>query len=104
MAKSADVLALDLDSLSRLMLGGGEGGEWMLHAMPALETALEGAFSNKPAAFAILSEDMVAMPSMLEFLVRRGADIICVRPPEIHTVKHIIASVEKRMLLEQGRA
>ena len=104
MAKSADVLALDLDSLARLMLGGGEGGEWMLHAMPALETALEGAFSNKPAAFAILSEDMVAMPSMLEFLVRRGADIICVRPSEIHTVKHIIASVEKRMLLEQGRA
>ncbi len=103
LAKNADVMALDLDSLAKLMLGGGEGTDWMLHTVPALESALENALRNKPGMLSILSDDMTSIPSMLEFLVRNGADIICVGASELGTVKHIVASVEKRMLLEQGR-
>ncbi|MFO7618400.1 MAG: hypothetical protein R6W91_01900 [Thermoplasmata archaeon] len=103
LARASDVLALDLDSLARLMLGSDEGN-WLQHSIPALEGALENAFGRKPGPFAILSDDIVSMPGMLEFLVRRSADIICMGPSEVSTVKHIIASVEKRMLLEQGRA
>jgi hypothetical protein len=36
--------------------------------------------------------------------VRNRADILCVHPREVATVKHIVASVEKRILLEQGGA
>jgi hypothetical protein len=103
LAGASDVMALDLDSLAKLMLGGGDGADWLPHTVPALESALESAFNNKPGTFAIMSDDMISMPSMLEHLVRKGADIICVGAAELGTVKHIIASVEKRMLLEQGR-
>ncbi|MBU4031821.1 MAG: hypothetical protein KKD98_03370, partial [Candidatus Thermoplasmatota archaeon] len=104
LAAVSDVLLLDLDSLARLMLGADDGGDWLHYSIPALEGALETAFQRKSGTFAILSDDLVSTPSMLEFLVRHTADIICVGLSEVHTVKHIIASVEKRILLEEGRA
>ncbi|MDO9536907.1 MAG: hypothetical protein Q7J68_01140 [Thermoplasmata archaeon] len=103
LARNADILALDLESLGRLMLGGTEDGKWLPYSIQALEKALELPLQDHVGQIAILSEDIVSTPSLLEFLVRGGTEIICVRPAELGTVKHIVASVEKRMLLEQGR-
>ncbi len=106
LAKNGDVLALDLDMLGRLMLGGGEDGHWLIFSFKALEKALGEALascSEMDSNIAVLSEDLVAMPSLLEFLVRNGTQIICVMPRDLQTIRHIVASVEKRMLLEAGR-
>lgn len=106
LASKADVLALDLDMLGRLMLGGGEDGHWLIFSFQALEKALGEALedcSKSNSSIAVLSEDLVAMPSLLEFLIRNGTQILCVQPQDIHTIRHIVASVEKRMLLESGR-
>ena len=114
LASNGDVLALDLDMLGRLMLGGGEDGHWLIFSFKALEKALGEALlsvrnqkagsSGMGSTIAVLSEDLVAMPSLLEFLVRNGTQILCVVPRDLHTIRHIVASVEKRMLLETGRS
>ena len=107
LAKNGDVLALDLDMLGRLMLGGGEDGHWLIFSFKALEKALGEALascSEMDNSIAVLSEDLVAMPSLLEFLVRNGTEILCVVPRDLQTIRHIVASVEKRMLLETGRS
>ncbi len=104
LASKADVLALDLDMLGRLMLGGGEDGHWLIFSFQALEKALgEALISCSGKGIAVLSEDLIAMPSLLEFLIRNGTQILCVQPQDIQTIRHIVASVEKRMLLESGR-
>lgn len=103
LARHSDVLAMDLDSLGRLMLGATGDGNWLPYSIQALEKALEGPLRAKPGKAAVMSADLVSTPGLLEFLVRNGADVLCVRPEEVRTVKHIVASVEKRMLLEQGR-
>lgn len=109
----ADILALDLDMLGRLMLGGGEDGHWLIFSHAALEKALgeallsargheKGSASSSADTIAVLSDDLTAMPGLLEFLIRNGTGILCVRPGDIQTIRHIVASVEKRMLLERG--
>ena len=106
LASKADVLALDLDMLGRLMLGGGEDGHWLIFSHATLEKALGEALedcSKANSGIAVLSEDLIAMPSLLEFLIRNGTQILCVEPQDIQTIRHIVASVEKRMLLESGR-
>jgi len=104
LSNKADVLALDLDMLGRLMLGGGEDGHWLIFSHAALEKALgEALISCSDSEIAVISEDLVAMPSLLEFLIRKGTQILCVEPQDIQTVRHIVASVEKRMLLEGSR-
>lgn len=100
MAAHSDVLALDLDSLGRLMLGS-EPGVSAHYSVPTLEKALEQTFAQKTRPLAVISEDLVSTPGLLEFLIRKGADTICVKPAELTTVRHIAASVEKRMLLER---
>jgi len=107
LSSKADILALDLDMLGRLMLGGGEDGHWLIFSFTALEKALGEALASvreqgTNSGIAVLSQDLVAMPSLLEFLVRNGTEILCVQPRDIQTVRHIVASVEKRMLLESG--
>ena len=114
LASNGDVLALDLDMLGRLMLGGGEDGHWLIFSFKALEKALGEALlsvrnqkasnSGMGSTIAVLSEDLVAMPSLLEFLIRNGTQILCVVPRDLQTIRHIVASVEKRMLLETGRS
>jgi len=105
LANRADVLALDLDMLGRLMLGGGEAGHWLIFSFQALEKALGEALAScsGKSSIAVLSEDLVAMPSLLEFLIRNGTEILCVKPGDVQTIRHIVASVEKRMLLEIGK-
>jgi len=102
LAEMSDVLLLDMDSLGRLMLGT-DSGKWKHFSIPALEKALEQTFASKSNPLAIISEDMVSTPGLLEFLIRSGTDMLCLRPSELQTVRHIVASVEKRMLLEQGK-
>ena len=60
--------------------------------------------SGMDSSIAVLSKDLIAMPSLLEFLVRNGTEILCVVPRDLQTIQHIVASVEKRMLLETGRS
>ena len=99
-----DVLALDLDMLGRLMLGGGEDGHWLIFSHDALEKALAEALESCPdCKMAVISEDLVAMPSLLEFLIRQGVQTLIVKPGDLPTIRHIAASVERRMLLESGR-
>ena len=50
---------------------------------------------------AVMSPDLVGSPTLLELLVREGVEILCLKPEEMQTVKHIVASIEKRMLLER---
>jgi len=69
----------------------------------ALEKALAQALASKKNRIAIISDDILSTPSLLEFLVRGGADILCPSPAELNTVRHIVASVEKRMLIERER-
>jgi hypothetical protein len=102
LSEISDVLVLDLDSLGRLMLGT-DSAKWKHFSIPALEKALEQTFACKTGPIAIISEDMVSTPGLLEFLIRSGTDILCLRPSELQTVRHIVASVEKRMLMEQGK-
>jgi len=98
---AADAVALDADSLGRLMLGI-EGGSWADMSTQALERAIQPMLDSRKCPVAVLARDMVSMPTFLEFLVRNRADIICIRPEELKTVRHIVASVEKRMVLERG--
>jgi len=98
---AADVLALDTDSLGRLMLGL-EKGDLTQVSSQALEKAMQPALASKKSPIAVISEDMVSMPTFLEFLVRNRADILCPRPRELGTVRHVVASVEKRLLMEKG--
>jgi hypothetical protein len=104
LARHSDALVLDLDSLGRLMLGATDDGKWLPFSIPALEKALEQPLRSKYGRMAAMSADLVSTPGLLEFLVRNRADILCVHPREVATVKHIVASVEKRILLEQGGA
>ena len=102
LAGLADVLALDLNSLGKLMMGA-EQGKWVRHSAEALEKALGPVFASRAKPIAVISEDLVSTPGLLEFLVRNGTDILCPGLSEMNTVRHIAASVEKRMLIEQGR-
>jgi phosphoenolpyruvate synthase/pyruvate phosphate dikinase len=107
LAEHSDLLALDLESFTGLMLGmmGEDKSEWMNFSLPILRNAYSEILMNASTLerkVVVLSPDLVASPSLLEFLVREGAEILCVGPEELHTVKHIVASIEKRMLLERG--
>ncbi len=105
MAEKVDVLALDLDMLGRLLLGADDDGRWMSQSIPALEKALSDSISDigSQAGLAVLSRELVGLPGFLEFLVRRGLGTYCVNPEDYQTIRHIVASVEKRILLEAGR-
>ncbi len=98
---AADVMAVDADSLGRLMFGV-EDGRWLNNSTQALEKALEQTLASRKIPLAVMSDDMVSMPTFLEFLVRKRADILCLKPQELATVRHIVASVEKRILIERG--
>jgi len=106
LADMAHVLALDLDMLGRLLLGGGEDGKWLNYSTPALEKALKDAIEScgKRDRIAVMSKELVSMPGLLEFLVREGIGFFCVEPGDFQTIRHIVASVEKRILLESGRS
>lgn len=107
LADNSDLFALDLDTFARLMLGASdEEDERVDYSLSVLRNAYSEMFMGASALdkkLAVFSPDLVSAPSLLEFLVREGVKIICVRGEEFGTVKHIVASIEKRLLLERGR-
>lgn len=108
LADNSDMFALDLDTFARLMLGAtDEDDDWVDYSLSVLRSAYSEMFMGASALdknLAVLSPDLVGAPSLLEFLVREGAEILCVRAEEFSTVKHIVASIEKRLLLERSRS
>jgi hypothetical protein len=107
LAARSDVLALDLNSLGRLMMGitSGQDEGWLNYSLPVLHSALSSILKNAlefKKQVAVLSPKLVSAPSLLEYLVREQASILCVEPDELQTVRHIVASIEKRMLIERG--
>lgn len=108
LAENSETLALDLDTFARLMLGSTEAKDgWVDYSLSVLRNAYAEIFMSASALdrkLAVLTPELVSAPSLLEFLVREGAEVLCVSAEEFHTVKHIVASIEKRLLLEQGRS
>jgi len=104
LAENADVLALDLETFSRLMTGNDEGG-WLNYSLPALRKAyteiIDGAF-EKETPLAIIRPNLIGTPGLLEFLIKEGVEILCTDVDDLGAVRHIVASIEKRMLLEMG--
>ncbi len=105
LAENADLLALDLERFSRLLLGTvDEDVGWLNFSLPVLRNAFSELIDNArelDKRLAVLSPDLVGSPSLLEFLIRKGVEIICVEPQDLPTIRHIVASIEKRMLLER---
>jgi phosphoenolpyruvate synthase/pyruvate phosphate dikinase len=107
LAEHSDFIAVDLESFIRFMLGVSDEGveEWMDFSLPVLRNAYSEMLmsaSTLERKVVALSPDLVGSPSLLEFLVKEGIEILCVKPEELHTVRHIVASIEKRILLERG--
>ena len=105
LARHSDMLALDLDALARFMIGATDEEEWLNFSVPSFRRALTEIFEHSRAfrtGTVVISPDLVSTPGLLELLVRQGTEILCVGAEDLGTVGRIVASVEKRMLIEQG--
>jgi hypothetical protein len=106
LAECTELLAVDLDALARYMIGIHDDDVWTDLFMPSLRHALSEAMKSANTlqkGVAVFSVELLGSPSMLEHLVRQGVEILAIGQEEYITVRHIVASVEKRMLLDRAR-
>ncbi len=101
-----DAISADLETLAIHLVGKGhETSHTPKYDSHSMQEAISHLIEKAHVGGADLSvhrPDFSMAPALLEHLIRHNVDILCVSPGEFETVKHIVGSVEKRMLQERG--
>ena len=111
-AKMVDGFSIGSNDLTQLILGVDRDSGFLYKmgyfderdpaVLRAIERIIEAAKANGITA-SICGQAPSVYPELVEFLVRKGIDSISVNPDAVVRVRRLVASVEKKILLESLR-
>ncbi len=112
-AKMVDGFSIGSNDLTQLVLGVDRDSGFLARmgyfderdpaVLKAIEMIIDAAHRNGITA-SICGQAPSVYPELVEFLVRKGIDSISVNPDAVVRVRRLVASVEKKILLEELRS
>ena len=109
-AKMVDGFSIGSNDLTQLVLGVDRDSGFLARmgyfderdpaVLRAIEMIIDAAHRNGVTA-SICGQAPSVYPELVEFLVRKGIDSISVNPDAVVRVRRLVASVERRIMLER---